>query len=552
MYGFLIIGLFAGSWLCWASYSILQMNPHIGRRALAATVGILGVGGVLTAAVGIIPWLPGPETNNQLWLLLPLVTWNLMTAPWFVFTLQYTGTGPAISRQLILALTAPVLLVPLRVGLQASPVRLPPAITGFTATVVFAYVLSLVASGCYLLFQQNKTDARFSLQQGLSLSAIPIGSFLLWNLSTLDIPAIAMVAAFDAGTIIACTGLAAARYRYGLFDSIPAVGTLGKEALIKQTDDLMFVVDADERVIQSNRTAVEKLNVTRSNLLTSEIGDIIGYGIDEIAASETIILETSAGVRQYDSQLSVVTDPHNNRLGSVLSFRDVSDREVSQQRLSVLNRVLRHNLRNRMDIVKSHAEALPNNVDKRRSSIIAAADDVVALGRQARQIDQFISAQESTSQVDLTRIVESALDRVSTTDVIVTTDMPETAMITTNRRAAASAIEGPLKNAVDYAASTAAVTITPTDGGYCVTISDDGPGIPVEELDALDRGTEDPLEHTTGLGLWQLKWAVMTLNGDVSFEVNNGTTVRIDIPDNTVSTTEQLGDNNVGVDSLNR
>jgi signal transduction histidine kinase len=369
---------------------------------------------------------------------------------------------------------------------------------------------------------------------------------LLWNLSTLEITATAMVVAFDAGTITACIGLAAARYRYGLFDSIPAVGTLGEEALIEQTDDLMFVVDADERVVRSNRIAVEKLDTTRSKLLKSEIGDIVGYEVDEIAASDTITLETSAGVRQYDSQLSVVTDPHGNRLGSVLSFRDVSDREVSQQRLSVLNRVLRHNLRNRMDIVKSHAETLPSNADEHRSSIIAAADDVVALGRQAQQIDQFVSAQESSSQVDLTRIVERAVDRISTADVIVTTDMPGTAMITTNRRAAANAVESPLKNAVDYAASAAAVTITATDGGYCVTISDDGPGIPVEELDALDRGTEDPLEHTTGLGLWQLKWAVMTLNGDVSFEMNNGTTVRIDIPDNAASETEELDDNKAG------
>jgi len=188
-----------------------------------------------------------------------------------------------------------------------------------------------------------------------------------------------------------------------------------------------------------------------------------------------------------------------------------------------------------MDIVKSHAEVLPDTVDDHRSSIIAAADDVTALGRQAQQIDQFVSAQESSSQVDLTQVVETVLDRLSTTDVTVTTDMPETAIITTNRQAARSAIESPLENAVNYAASSAAVTITTTDGGYCVVISDDGPGIPVAELNALDRGTEDPLKHTTGLGLWQLKWAVMTLNGDVSFETDNGTTVRIDIPDNAAS-----------------
>ena len=514
------------------------MDPQLGRRALAAAVGILGVGSVLTAAIGIIPWLPGPETGVGIWLLIPLVTWNLMTAPWFVFTLQYTGTRPAINRRLIVALTLPVLLVPLRAGLQASQVDLPQTIASFIATVVFAYVLALVASGCYLLSRQDKNDARFSLRQALSLSAIPIGSFLFWNLSTLDITPTVMVVTFDAGAMTACAGLAAARSWYGLFNSIPAVGVLGEDALIEQTDDLMFVVDSNGRVVQTNQTAVEKLHTTRSELLESKISDIVGYEIAELVANETVSLETSDGVRQYDSQLSVVTDPYGNKLGSVVSFRDVSTREVSQQRLSVLNRVLRHNLRNQMDIVKSHAETLPNNVDKHRSSIIETADDVVALGRQVQQIDEFVSAEESSSRVDLTRIVERVLNRVSTTDVTITTDMPGTAMVTTNREAAANAIESPLKNAVNYAATSASVTITTIDGGHRVTISDDGPGIPAEELNALDRGTEDQLKHTTGLGLWQLKWAVMTLGGDVSFEVDNGTTVRIDIPDNTASEIE--------------
>ena len=535
---FLIIGLFAGGWICWFGYSVVQMSPKLGRRALATTVGILGIGSVLTAAVGIIPWLPSPTRSDQMWSILPLVTWNLMTAPWFIFTLQYTGTRPTISRRWIVALTLPVLLVPLRAGLQASPIATPPIITGFTAIVVFAYVLSLVAAGCYLLLRQTENDTRFSLQQGLSLSVVPIGSLLLWNLLTSDISATAKIIIFNAGTITVCVGLAAARYRYGLFNSIPAVGTLGKNALIEQTDDLMFVVDTDEQVIQTNRAAVTHINTTRKDLLGSQISDVVGYASDDITTSETITLETPAGVRQYDPQLSALTDPHGNRLGSIFSFRDVSDREVRQQRLAVLNRVLRHNIRNQLDVVRSHAEALPSNTAEHRSSIIAATDDIATLAQQARQIDQFVSAQESTSQTDLTQIVETALDRVSTANITFSTNIPETAVVTTNRQAVESAIESPLKNAIDHAISSVTVTITPTNRGYCVTITDDGPGIPVEELNSLEEGLEAPLEHTTGVGLWQLKWAVMILNGNVSFTSDDGTTVTINIPDNAESEPE--------------
>jgi signal transduction histidine kinase len=415
---------------------------------------------------------------------------------------------------------------------------LPPAVTGFIATVVFAYVLSLVAAGCYLLLRQVGRDARFSLERAVSLSLIPIGSLLLWNLSSQQITAVASAATFSIGTVLVGGSLAVARYRYALFESVPAVGTLGEDALVEQTDDLMFVIDTDERVVQSNRSAVQKLGTTRNELHRSEIDDLTGCGTEELASNATVTLETPAGTRQYDPQLSAVTDPHGNELGSVLSFRDVSDRELRQQRLAVLNRVLRHNLRNRLDVLKSHAEALPTDGNRHRSAIIAAADDIVALGRQTKEIDQFVSAQKSSSQVDLTQLVQTALGRVATTDVAVTTDMPESAMITTNRRAVVNAIESPLQNAIDYAASSVTVTVTRTDGGYRVTIGDDGPGIPAEELNALDTGTEDPLKHTTGLGLWQLKWAVMTLDGDVSFETDEGTTVTIEIPDRGTPGTE--------------
>jgi hypothetical protein len=33
------------------------------------------------------------------------------------------------------------------------------------------------------------------------------------------------------------------------------------------------------------------------------------------------------------------------------------------------------------------------------------------------------------------------------------------------------------------------------------------------------------------MGLWQLKWAVMTVNGEISFTTDDGTTVDILIPD---------------------
>jgi len=100
------------------------------------------------------------------------------------------------------------------------------------------------------------------------------------------------------------------------------------------------------------------------------------------------------------------------------------------------------------------------------------------------------------------------------------------------------------------------VSVTSTPAGCRVVISDDGPGIPAAELDSLAAGTETDLQHGRGLGLWQLKWGVDALNGDLAFETDAGTTVRIELPalgddsstDNS-NDTENNDDNNTNSDT---
>jgi signal transduction histidine kinase len=230
--------------------------------------------------------------------------------------------------------------------------------------------------------------------------------------------------------------------------------------------------------------------------------------------------------------VSPVTDHHDNEIGRTLSLRDITERNLREQRLAVLNRVLRHNLRNEVDVLKSHAEMLDED-DEEIAPILESADAIGALGQQARRIDQYISGSPDHTTVDLNETVQSVLDTVGADDttVDISVDIPSTATLVTNRSAVIGAVESALDNAVRYADSTVSVTAESRPGGFCLRVTDDGPGIPDWELESLDAGTESPLQHTTGLGLWQLKWAVRALNGDLSFDTADGTTVEIFVPD---------------------
>ncbi|MFP4626517.1 MAG: ATP-binding protein, partial [Natronomonas sp.] len=64
-----------------------------------------------------------------------------------------------------------------------------------------------------------------------------------------------------------------------------------------------------------------------------------------------------------------------------------------------------------------------------------------------------------------------------------------------------------------------------------IRIADDGPGLDDNEVAVLETGTETPLAHGTGLGLWLTHWIVTSQDGHVDATVtDDGTTMTISVP----------------------
>lgn len=527
----LLAGVLAGGVVCWLGYRVYRLPSRLGRRSFVAFTATLGLGCVVAGVASAVPSVVPLDSMGTEWTELPLLFWFVSTIPWFFFALQYTGTRTTVSPLTGGLTSLPYSLIFLQIAAGTGGLAL-----NLLASAAFIYVISLVVGGSYLLLQTTHSYGHVSLGQGISVVVVPVGTLTVWNV--MGVPSqttpVTVTGAFAAGAWLAALGLGAALFRYDLFETSPSVGTLGERAVTGETDDLMFVVDDDDRVITINETAVETLETTRPDTLGNPVAGVLAHDTEELRQSETVAVGTVEGTRQYDPQVSTVSDHHGNAIGAVVSLRDVTDRQLREQRLAVLNRVLRHNLRNEVDVVKSHAEALDGDGDGEHvASIVDAADSIETLGRQANRIDQYVSEPATAEVVDLAAVVASVLEAVGTeqADVTVTVDVPASATVVTKRGAVASALRSALDNAVAYADSAVGVTAERRSDGYAVRVVDDGPGIPQWELDSLDTGTESPLEHTTGLGLWQLKWAVMTLNGELSFDTEEGTTVEIFVPD---------------------
>lgn len=527
----LAVGILAGITLYWFGYRVYRLSDRLGRRSFVAFTTLLGTGCVVAALAGFVPSLFPIDAAESMWAQLPLLFWLLSTFPWFVFTLQYTGTRTRVRRRTLVLLGVPYVAIFVQIVL--STIGADSRVFSALGSVVFLYIISLAIAGAYLILQKTYSYDHVSAWQGVALTVASVGSLTIWNLiSTQAGSATGKAGAYAAGALAIVAGVGTAWRRCDLFESTPSIGTLGEQALTRETDDLMFVVDDNDELIELNETALQRLSLTRADAHGSPVRDVLGQDSQQLAEAETATVQTVEGTRRYDPQVSRVRDHHDNDIGATLSLRDVTERGLREQRLAVLNRVLRHNLRNEVDVVKGHAEKLARN-DTEVAPIVGAADRIAALGQQAHRIDQYLSEEREDVAVDLEATVQSVLETVGAeeTDLSVSIEAQATTTVTTNRRAVVAALESALDNAVRYAESTVTVDIDPQPDGCVVRVVDDGPGIPDWELASLDAGTESPLQHSTGLGLWQLKWAVTTLNGSLSFDTTDGTTVEMTVPD---------------------
>ena len=257
----------------------------------------------------------------------------------------------------------------------------------------------------------------------------------------------------------------------------------------------------------------------------------------------------------------------------------------------VLNRVLRHNLRNNLNVVTAHAELMRSNlagiehppeldetllaevsriladadteidgtVDERSAKIQAYLEEVfgLPLDNATESLDrieenawELLTLAEkarrlaaTTEQTDVEETVE--LDAVLTSLVADYRSEFPTATIEFEGTDAAAigrqdavrlAVEELLDNALRHADTeepTVEVTVArPTSERVTITVADDGPGIPDMELESLEIGTETPLSHGSGLGLWTVNWLLTRLGGSISIDDNEprGSIVRIELP----------------------
>ena len=249
------------------------------------------------------------------------------------------------------------------------------------------------------------------------------------------------------------------------------------------------------------------------------------------------------------NQLTVA--PVEGPAGEVTHFvgiqQDVTTRKRRQRLIKLLNRVLRHNLRNDMNAVMGYAELLADRHEdetaKYAERIAGTARELVAVSEKAQTIEQTIRDLDTgqTREEALTSLLEEVASTLradypgATITVQVQSQSQDASdVMVPNRFDKALSELG--RNAIEHGGPSPTVTFeVDLNGGAddCVAIAvqDDGPGLPAHEQRVLETGDETPLEHGDGIGLWLVNWIITDMGGTVTADVDEqGTAIRLQLP----------------------
>lgn len=208
------------------------------------------------------------------------------------------------------------------------------------------------------------------------------------------------------------------------------------------------------------------------------------------------------------------------------SMRRAADHERDRaerlaQRLSVLNRVLRHDVRNGSNVILGYADLVEaeHGHSEHVTKIVREANRLCDLSDNARRVESLLDDEDAVAEQSLSAVLDEPIARLENRypGAEITFDCDLSVRVRAHELAG-TAVWNVLENAVVHNESEdPAVTVGTAVGEerVVVTVADDGPGIPARERRILAADEETQLDHSLGMGLWMSQWILQEAGGDL-------------------------------------
>jgi signal transduction histidine kinase len=217
-----------------------------------------------------------------------------------------------------------------------------------------------------------------------------------------------------------------------------------------------------------------------------------------------------------------------------VSDRKAYERQIREQRdnLEILNQVLRHDIRNDIQLIIAYAELAADqsgshSIREHLDIVLENAEHAVEITTTARQMAKvMLSDTENVAPTPLGPSLSSAVEEVQNTypEAVVTPTaaVPETPVQANDMLEAV--FRNLLKNAIqhnDKEVPEVDISARERTDSVLIQIADNGPGIPDTEKETIFGKGETGLDSSgTGLGLYLVKTLVESYGGVIEIDDN--------------------------------
>ena len=338
------------------------------------------------------------------------------------------------------------------------------------------------------------------------------------------------------------------------------------EAVFNSPHQFTALVRPNKIVTDVNDTLAARIGINRSTIVGEPIDKFPWLNLDPnhgLTVCEAVnragdgeLVQTEGELQGPDglAHIDLLFKPIRNAAGEItliaVEGKDITVKTRQRQHLQVLQRVVRHNVRNDLNKLVGWTTMLAEEPDAdcrqdhlRRLTRIF--DGWERLTNKMQVIDRAIrEIPHDESSVNIAEVTETAATAVRDDHSDATIAVSVDATDETVSRWLTHPVTEVIKNAVaagDREDPYVNVSVRQVDNGWLqIVVADDGPGMPDIEREVLVTGEETPLQHGSGLGIWLIRMLVSVLGGEIDVDVTDtGTEVVLRVP--TSSANRNLG-----------
>jgi PAS domain S-box-containing protein len=333
------------------------------------------------------------------------------------------------------------------------------------------------------------------------------------------------------------------------------------QAFIENSTDVISVLDEDGTCRYQSPSSERVLGYEQDELIGENLLEYVhpedrervrerfGEAVGDAEATPVVEYRFEHGDGSWRWLESVGNDQLDNPTveGIVINSRDVTERRAFERRLAeknekleLLNRIVRHDIRNDMSVASAEAEMLVDGLDEDQrvhlDSIVESIDHVVELTDVVRDLMRtMLEDENSIEPTRLDRVLDDELEVVRRREDV-TVDAPEPLPeVSVEADGMLGAVfRNLLTNAVrhnDSAEPTVSVSVSTTEDHAVVRVADDGRGVPDDRKEEVfGRGEKGLQSPGSGVGLYLVDTLVEGYGGEVwvedreePFDDGNGT-----------------------------